>query len=289
MHYEGNIIRPPSEAGSILLQVSVGCSHNKCTFCGAYSDQRFSIKSDEVVDDDIAFAALHYKEQRRIFLCDGDAMIIPHERLLRILIRIEKYLPRVVRVGIYANAKSLKRKSLEQLKELKAHGLGIVYMGLESGDDATLRCMNKSGDSEEIISQGQKVKMAGIKLSVTVLLGLAGPERSEIHAQKTGEALSQIDPEYVGALTLMLIPGTPLYHDWKENKFTLLEPRDMLRELREMIGSTNLKRGLFMANHASNYLPVRARMPRDKQSVLRDIEAALDGEVSLSPDWMRAL
>ena len=138
MHYEGNIIRPPSEANSILLQVTVGCSHNKCTFCGAYKDKRFKIKSDAIIKEDIAFAAQYCKQQRRVFLCDGDALIIPQKRLLAILKEIEKQLPWVTRVGVYANAKGIKMKSLDELKELKVHGLGIAYMGLESGDDDTL-------------------------------------------------------------------------------------------------------------------------------------------------------
>ena len=146
MHYEGHIIRPPSEADSIIIQVTVGCSHNQCTFCGAYKDQRFKIKTDEIIAEDIAYAAEQYRDRRRIFLCDGDAMIIPHQRLLNILLRIEEKLPWITRIGIYANAKSLQRKTLKQLKELKAHRLGIVYMGLESGDDVTLNQVHKKGN-----------------------------------------------------------------------------------------------------------------------------------------------
>jgi len=289
MHYEGNIIRPPSEANSILLQVTVGCSHNKCTFCGAYKDKRFKIKSDAIIDEDIAFAARYCTSQRRVFLCDGDALIIPQQRLLRILGEIEKQLPWVTRVGIYANAKGISMKTLDQLRELKAHGLGIAYMGLESGDDSTLAGVLKKGDSEFMIEQGRKIREAEIKLSITVLLGLAGPERSEIHAKETGRVLSAIDPEYVGALSLMLIPGTPLYRDWEEGKFTLLEPKEMLAELRTMIAHTNLSKGLFHANHASNYLPIRARLPRDKDATLKLIDQALAGRIPLTPEWLRAL
>ena len=210
MHYEGNIIRPPSEANSILLQVTVGCSRNKCTFCGTYKGERFRIKSDTIIMEDIAFAAQHCRRQRRVFLCDGDALIIPQKRLLNILKEIEKQLPWVTRVGLYANAKAIKMKSIDELKELKAHGVGIVYMGLETGDDVTLKKINKGATSARMIEMGRKAKKAGFKLSVTVLLGIAGPERSQIHAQETGRVLSEIDPDYVGALSLMLIPGTPL-------------------------------------------------------------------------------
>ena len=289
MHYEGNMIRPPSEANSILLQVTVGCSHNKCKFCGAYKGERFRIKPDSVIMEDIAFAAEYCKRQRRIFLCDGDALIIPQKRLLPILKAIEKQVPWVTRVGVYANAKSIKMKTLDELKELKKHGLSIAYMGLETGDDVTLKKIRKGVTSDTMIQMGKKIREAGIKLSITVLLGIAGPERSAIHAKETGRVLSAIDPEYVGALSLMLYPETDLYHDYQSGEFVLLEPNEMLEELRTMIENTNMSRGLFHANHASNYLPIRAKMPKDKESTLQLIDEALSGRVALRPEWMRAL
>lgn len=289
MHYEGNIIRPPSEAGSILLQVTVGCSRNKCTFCGAYKGERFRIKKDPVIMEDIAFAAAHCQRQRRVFLCDGDALIIPQKKLLHILQQIKRQLPWVTRVGAYANCKSLKMKTLDDLETLKAHGLGILYMGLETGDDITLKKINKGATSKEMIQMGQKAKAAGIKLSITVLLGIAGPSRSDIHARETGRVLTAIDPEYVGALTLMLIPGTPMYRDFKNGEFFLPEPEDMLKELKTMIDATELSKGLFHANHASNYLPIKARLPKDKQKTLCLIDEALTGKIALKPEFLRAL
>jgi len=289
MHYEGNIIRPPSEADSILLQITVGCSRNKCTFCGTYTDERFRIKSDSIIMEDIAFAATYCRRQRRVFLCDGDALIIPQKRLLNILKEIKKQLPWVTRVGLYANAKSLDLKTPDELKELKAHGIGIAYMGLETGDDVTLKNINKGASSGHMIAMGKKAREAGIKLSITVLLGIAGRDRSIIHAEETGRVLSAIDPEYVGALSLMLIPGTPLYNDYKAEKFTLIEPDEMLKELRAMINATNLTKGQFHANHASNYLPIKARLPKDKEATIKLIDMALAGKVSLKPEWLRAL
>jgi len=289
MHYEGNIIRPPSEANSILLQVTVGCSRNKCTFCGTYAGERFRIKSDDIIMSDIAFAAAHCKRQRRLFLCDGDVMVIPQKRLLRILGEIKKKLPRVTRVGTYANAKSLKMKTPDELGELRDNGLGIAYMGLETGDDVSLRAIDKGATAETMIQTGRKAKEAGLRLSVTVLLGIAGRDRSQIHAQETGRVLSGISPDYVGALSLMLIPGTPLHQDYVSGKFPLLEPDEMLMELRTMIAHTDLSKGLFHANHASNYLPIKARMPGDKEATLALIDKALAGKVSLKPEWMRAL
>ena len=289
MHYEGNIIRPPSEARSILLQVTVGCSHNHCTFCGTYKGQRFRIKDESTITADIVYAAQHFRGQERLFLCDGDAMTIPQDRLLNILVEINNQLPWITRVGTYANAKNLQTKSQADLEALKSHGLGIVYLGLESGDDETLQKVDKRVDSATMIEQGLKVRQSGISLSITTILGLAGPDRSHIHAQKTGAVLSEIDPEYVGALSLMLIPGTPMYADWKRGTFSLQGPKEMLAELRTMIAHTHLSGGLFTANHASNYLPIKARMPGEKEAALKLIDMALEDDLPLKPEWLRAL
>ncbi len=289
MHYEGNIIRPPSEANSILLQITVGCSHNKCTFCGTYMGERFKIKPDETIQADIAYAAKNCRRQRRVFLCDGDALILPQKRLTIILSEIKEKLPWVTRVGAYANTKALKLKTHEELVALRQLGLGILYMGLETGDDITLKKINKGATAEKMIAMGQKARKAGFKLSITVLLGIAGSERSDIHARETGRVLSAIDPEYVGALSLMLIPGTPLYEDYQNGQFTLIEPEETLKELRQMIAATHLTRGLFHANHASNYLPIRARLPRDRAATLALIDQALAGQVALKPEYLRAL
>jgi radical SAM superfamily enzyme YgiQ (UPF0313 family) len=289
MHYEGNIFRPPSEAASILLQVTRGCSHNKCTFCGMYKGARFAIKDDAAILADIEFAARHCQRQTRLFLCDGDVLIIPQKRLLTILAAIREKLPWVTRIGTYANTKSILRKTPEELQELYNLGLSIAYMGLESGDDVTLTRINKGADSQRMIAMGQKIRAAGIRLSITVLLGIAGCERSEIHARETGRVLSAIDPEYVGGLSLMLTPGTPLSDDYSAGRFLLPDAQGMLRELGLMIACTNLTDGYFHANHASNYLPIKARLPQDKAAVLQLIDSALKGKTALKPEYMRAL
>ena len=289
MHYEGNCIRPPSEARSILLQVTLGCSHNKCTFCGTYSDKRFTIKNDDIILSDILFASKMMKQQDRVFLMDGDALIIPQKRLMWILDRIREHLPWVKRVGAYANAKSLRMKSLDDLIELRENGLGILYLGVESGDDEIRKKIRKGSTAGQVITLGKKVREAGVKLSVTVLLGVAGKGRSLEHARATGKLLSAMDPNYVGALTVMVVPGTPLYEDYREGIFQLPDEREFLLELREMIAQTHLSRGLFFSNHASNYLPVRARLPKGKQEALDLIDSALRGDVGLKPEWMRAL
>ena len=289
MHYEGNCIRPPSEAFSILLQVTVGCSHNKCTFCGTYTDKRFRIKDDNMILGDILFASKYMKRQDRVFLMDGDALIIPQKRLMWILDRIKEHLPWVRRVGAYANAKSIKMKTPEQLKDLKKNGLGILYLGVETGDEELLKKIRKGSSPQHLINMGRKAREAGIKLSVTVLLGIAGRERSLEHAKATGELLSGMDPNYVGALTVMLLPGTPLHEEFKNGTFEVPTEKELLLELREMIAHTNLSRGLFFSNHASNYLPIKARLPKGKQVALDQIDSALKGDIALRPEWMRAL
>jgi len=289
MHYEGMVIRPPSEANSILLQVTLGCSHNKCTFCGTFREKRFDIKKDDIIFEDIEFARTYCKRQNRLFICDGDAMIIPQKRLVKILEQIKKRLPWVERVGLYANTKGIGMKTDEQLKELHDLGVTIAYMGLESGDDQVLKEIVKGADSAKMIKMGKRVKKSGIKLSVTVLVGLAGRERSKTHALETGRVLSAMDPDFVGALSLMLVPGTELNDQYEKGDFELINPEEMLEELGVMIASTNLSNGLFHANHASNYLPIRAKLPEEKEKTLELISQALKGNVALKPESMRAL
>jgi radical SAM superfamily enzyme YgiQ (UPF0313 family) len=289
MHYEGMIIRPPSEADSILLQVTVGCSHNKCTFCGTYKGVRFKIKDDDIIDRDLRYAAAHFHFLRRLFITDGDALILPQARLVEILGKIRAHLPWIQRVGLYGNAKSILRKTREELSILRELGLGIVYLGLESGDPQVLREIHKGVSAERMIEAGRRVREAGLKLSVTALLGIAGRERSLIHARATGEVLSAMDPNYVGVLTLMILPNTELGQQYQNGRFELLNMHEMLGELREMLYYTNMSRGLFLSNHASNYLPLKVKMPADKEKALALIDEALTGNVRLRPEWSRAL
>ncbi len=289
MHYEGMMIRPPSEANSILLQVTLGCSHNKCTFCGTFREKRFNIKKDDVIFEDIEFAREYCTRQNRLFICDGDAMIVPQKRLVKILKRIKDRLPWVKRVGLYANTKGIGMKTDDQLKELNKLGVTLVYMGLESGDDQILKDIRKGANSAKMIKMGKRIKKAGMQLSVTVLVGLGEKLKSRQHAQETGRVLSAIDPDFVGALSLMLVPGTELNDQYEKGDFELLSPEEMLEELGLMISSTNLTNGLFHANHASNYLPIRAKLPQEKEKTLELISQALKGKVELKPEFMRAL
>lgn len=288
MHYKGNCIRPPPEASSILLQVTLGCSHNKCTFCGTYKDKPFSIKDNDIILSDILFASKYMKRQNHVFLMDGDALIIPQKRLMWILERIEEHLPWVKRVGAYANVKSITMKSPQELAELRENKLGMLYLGVETGDNEIRKKINKGSSAQDCLEMGKKVKNAGMELTVTVLLGIAGKEKSMDHARSTGELISAMDPNYVSALTLILIPGTPLWEEYERGDFKPPDEQGLLIEMKEMIAYTNLSSGLFSSNHASNYLPLRAWLPKGKQEALDLIDAALRGEIGLKPEWMRA-
>ena len=259
MNYEGNIIRPPSEAHSIILQVSVGCSHNKCTFCGAYKDVRFRIKDDETINEDIAFAARYCKNQKRVFLADGDALIIPTARLEKIFYSIRQQLPWVSRISLYGNAKSILRKTVDELKRFKELGLDRVYMGLESGHDPTLKNIRKGVNPEQMVEAAEMVREAELFLSVTVLLGIAGSLQSVDHARETGRILTRMKPNQIAALTLMLLENTPLFNDARSGTFQLPDQKMLLEELKILVESIKLDRVQFQANHASNSLPISGR------------------------------
>jgi len=288
MHYEGNCIRPPPEASSILLQVTLGCSHNKCAFCGTFKNKPFRIKDDDIILSDILFASRHMQAQDQVFLMDGDALIVPQKRLIWILQRIQEHLPWVKRVGAYANTKSIGIKSSRELSQLRENKLGMLYLGVETGDDEIRQKINKGSSARQCLEMGNKVKNSGVQLTVTLLLGIAGREKSLRHARATGKLVSAMDPDFVSALTLMLIPGTPLWEEYERGDFKLPDKRELLMEMKELLTYINLSCGLFSSNHASNYLPLRAWLPEGKQALLASIEAALNGEIGLKPEWMRA-
>lgn len=293
MNYEGRIIRPPSEADSLILQVTVGCSHNRCTFCPAFKDKKFRIKLLEDIKRDIQQAVKAYGAQtvRRVFLCDGDPLIIPQEKLIDILDTLNSAFPRLQRIGIYGNAKSVLRKSNDDLAELKKRRLGIVYLGLESGDPVTLVSIDKGATVDQMVEAASKVRQAGIKLNVTVLLGIGGTERSSIHAVETMRVLNRMKPNHIGALTLMVVPGTQLYDEMKRGDFVLPGKFELVRELRDMIAESELENCLFFSNHASNYFPVQARLPKDKETILQQLDFVLSSrsDKHLRKEFMRGL
>ncbi len=284
---QGQVIRPPAEAESILLQVTLGCSHNKCAFCPAYKGKRFAIRPPQAIRAALDHAAEHLSDLRRLFLCDGDALILPQDRLESLLRDIRERLPQVTRISSYANAKALSRKTEAELARLRSLGLSTLYLGLESGDDQVLSDMHKWGDAHEHLRQAAKAKAAGLKLSVTVLLGLGGRDRAREHAQATGRALSRMDPEQAAALALMIVPGTPLAERLERGEFHPQDDQGLLQELYWLLEATDLSGGLFFSNHASN--PLRLRLPRDKASGLALVQAALDGQAPLVPQSYRRL
>jgi len=290
MDYEGFIIRPPSEAYSLLLQVTTGCSHNKCTFCGTYRQKKFKIKPIELIKKDLD-EARQYEDVDRVFLCDGDALIIPQPKLKEILELINENLTDIERIGTYANAKSILRKSVEELKELKSLGLKIVYLGVETGNAELLKKIHKGVTYEQMIQAGRRIKEAGIILSVTVLLGLGGREKSIDHALDTAKILTDMDPDYVGALTLMLIPETEMYEDYLAGRFVLPDQFGFIRELYLMIEKSSFTDCYFTSNHASNYLPVKAHLPREKEKNLKMIGSVIhEKDLSrLRPEYLRGL
>jgi len=291
MKYEGAIYRPPSEADSLILQVTIGCSHNKCTFCGSFKGKKFRVRSLEEVKEDIEEAKAYARYIKKVFIADGDALIIPQKRLIPIVQMIKDAFPKLERIGVYGNTKSILKKSVEELKELKELGLGIIYLGVESGDQVTLDRVCKGTTLDKTAEAAKRVKDAGIILSVTVLLGLGGVERSNIHATETGKFLSRINPDYAGALSVIVVPGTVLAEEVKKGNFKVPDPYMLLKELATMIDNTNVTHTFFASNHASNYLPVKAWLPEDKERTLRAIRHVLDQKDPslLRPEFMRAL
>jgi radical SAM superfamily enzyme YgiQ (UPF0313 family) len=291
MKYEGMIYRPPSEAYSLILQVTVGCSHNRCTFCGSFKDKKFRVKTFDEIREDVEEARAYERHVKRVFLADGDALIIPQKRLIPIVELVKTSFPRLERIGIYGNTKSILKKSLDDLKALKDLGVGIVYLGVESGDQVTLDRVCKGTLLERTAEAAHRVKEAGMVLSVTVLLGLGGVERSAVHAIETGKFLSRIDPEYAGALSLIVVPGTPLAEEIERGTFKVPDPYQLLEELALMIENTNVTHTFFASNHASNYLPVKVWLPEDKDRALRAIRHVLAQKdpSMLRPESSRAL
>ena len=289
--YVGRIYRPPSEATSLLLQVTVGCSHNRCGYCDMYRDKRFKPKPWPLVSADIDEAAASGQRFRRAFLMDGDALILATDKLARILEAIRDRLPWIERVGIYGDTRSVRNKSVDDLRRLRQLGLGIVYHGVETGDDEVMRLIDKGATRQECIETARKLRQAQIAHSVMVLLGVGGERFSEQHARNTASMLSAMDPPYVGALTTTLVPGTPLFDMQQRGDFELPSKFGMLKELYAIVDGSDFSQCRFSANHASNYLPIRANLPTDKQDLLAAlgpiIERGDDG--LLKPEWMRGL
>jgi radical SAM superfamily enzyme YgiQ (UPF0313 family) len=292
MDYVGNVIRPPSEAKSMIIQVTVGCSHNQCTFCGTYKGQKFYLKDIARVKKDIVEMSGYGIPFEKAFLADGDVLILPTETILDIMSFIFKMCPTVKRIGVYGNTKAILKKSPGELKELRDAGLGILYQGIETGNRELLKKIKKGAFPHKQVEAAQKIIEAGILLSQTVLLGIGGTEMSEIHAVDTGKLLGEMSPDYASALTVMLLPNTELYRDYKEGKFKLPDKFGMLQELKLIVENMDVHRPCFFAsNHASNYLPIRATFPEEKDKIVSLINSVIEKKNTgvLRPEFMRAL
>ena len=291
MQYEGTVIRPPSEADSIILQVSLGCSHNKCTFCGAYKEKRFGIRRTSAIARDINFAAQHCRRQKTVFLADGNVLALPHRFLVDLFATIRGKLPWVRRISLYAGCRDILSRSIEQLSELKKLGLGRIYMGLESGNDAVLDAVNKGVTGDDMVAAGRRVRAASIFLSVTCLLGLAGaePDASRSHAEDTARVLNRMQPSQIAVLTLMLLDNTELGRMARQGKFILPGKSQLFTELRILIAGLSDCRSQLQVNHASNYFQLDGRMPRDREKFLSIIDNALSGSICIKPEYLRAL
>ena len=291
MRYYGNVVRPPSEAGSYILQVTYGCSHNECIFCCTYLDKPFQVRPPAEVMEDIRMAGLHMPDTRRVFLADGNALVLSNRRLLPILDALNEAFPRLERVGIYGNARDILRKSGEELRELVERKLSIIYLGLESGNDEVLLRARKGATAREMIEAVKRAQKAGLAVSVIAVLGLGGVDLWKPHAIDTGRAVSAMDPAYFSLLSLMVVPGTELHRMVTAGEFVVPEPLEMLKEVRVTIehieGASNC---VFRTNHASNYLPLAGTLPQDKERLLLTIDRALaEGESVLRPEFLRAL
>ncbi len=271
--YDMPLYRPPSEAYSLIIQVTLGCSHNKCNFCSMYKTKKFSIKELDKIKKEIDEFRNIYDNVERIFLADGDALIIPMDKLREILIYINEVFPECNRITMYASPKSIKNKRLEELIELNKLGLKMVYMGIESGSEIVLEKINKGATREELIESGKKIKESGILLSATVIAGIGGRTYSDIHAKDTGSLISEISPDYLGVLSLMVEKNTDIYDDIKTGRFKLLNSIEILKEIKELLINIDTEdKIVFRSNHASNYVSLKGILGEDKDRLIYDIE-----------------
>lgn len=284
------MIRPPSEASSFLLQVTYGCSHNHCAFCGTYMFTRFEKRPPDEVLGEIRATARYNPGVRRVFLCDGDAMCLDAAELLPILDSLNDSFPRLERVGVYANARDILAKTPEELRLLSERKLTLGYLGLESGNDEILRLMRKGSTADEMAEAVLRAQACGIDISVIVLLGLGSYELSRAHAADSGAVASRMNPRYLSALTLMLIPKTALYQRHLKGKFDVMDPRSILQELRWFLQDVDVPGPcVFRTNHASNYLPIAGNLPEDKDRMLAVIDRGLSDPTMWRAESRRAL
>ena len=289
MSLEEPVFRPPSEAESFLLQVTVGCSSDTCDFCGMYKMKTFRVKDPAEVSSDIDHYARRYPATRRVFLMDGDALVLSNSKLIPILDKLGQAFPQLTRISSYANGSNVTRKTDAELAELAFRKLTLIYMGLESGSQAVLDRCKKASCVREMVEGVRRAEAARIRSSVMVLLGLGGRKHSAEHIRGTIEALNAMQPRYLSFLSLMIVPGTPLAGILLQGGFEELSAKELLRECYELVGGLELQHSVVRSNHASNYLPLEGSLPKDKPALLQALKAALDGKTDLRPGFARGL
>ena len=288
MRYEGDIYRPPGEWKSYLLQTTIGCSNNTCTFCGMYLDKKFHIRPIADILEDIRMAKAYYGDVERVFLCDGDAIIMRTQELLTILEALHRAFPSLQRVTTYAGPRSTLAKTPEELRTLREAGLTRAYLGVETGCDALLKQVKKGVDAAQMLEAGVRLREAGMDLWVMVILGLAGTgEPSRRHMLDTAAMMNEMKPRHLSALTLTLDPGTELYQDYRAGRFHPITPRESLLEAKPLLENLTVDPLHFTCNHASNYLPLKGGLPEDRDRFLAMLDRALAGEQELRPEWSR--
>ncbi|MDD2301503.1 MAG: radical SAM protein [Eubacteriales bacterium] len=290
MQYEGMVYRPPSEAYSLIIQITIGCSHNECTFCSMFKDKQFRVRKPEEIRADLTEARGYYKRVDRIFLADGDALCLATDKLMSILDLIRELFPECRRVGIYGSARDVLRKTPEELIRLKEAGLGIVYLGAESGSPQILKAINKNATREELIESVQRIEASGLRSSVTFISGIGGRALWQEHALMTASMISEMQPYYASVLTLMVEPAAPIYEDIRAGRFELLTPVEVMAEMECLLENIHVTRKcVFRSNHASNYLSLKGDLPEDRERMLAQVRAAKENTAMLKEEYFRAL
>ncbi|MFH1998591.1 MAG: radical SAM protein [Planctomycetota bacterium] len=280
MRYEGQVFRPPSEANSLILQATIGCSYNRCAFCAMYQRSKFRFRELGELEEDLRTAKEYLGDRvQRVFLADGDALIMKTERMKELLTMINDAFPGLIRVGAYATPQSLLQKTVEELEALKELKLSILYLGVESGSAEVLKRLKKGVDPEKMIRAGRRAVDAGMKLSTMIILGAGGTELKEEHAQESARVLNAISPRFISTLSMMVVPGTPLFDDMDAGLYEPPDPRQTLEELRGLIAGLEVNNAVFRSNHISNFLPLAGSLMKDKAALLARLDAALAGPI----------
>lgn len=288
--YVGDVYRPPSEAYSLIVQATIGCTHNKCSFCKMFKEKRFQTRPTEDIIADFAWARKRYRSVPRIFLADANALCLKTDKLMPILTYIEETFPECERVTIYGRASDVLRKTEDELRQLREHGLTMVYIGAESGSDKVLEMCRKGETRQQLIDAVKRIEKVGIKASVTFISGLAGKDGWEDHAIQTGTMITEMNASYVSLLTLLVDPQAPMYEDIQSGRLKLLTPQEVLAETHLMLENANpQKTCIFRSNHASNYLSLKGDLPQDRDRFLAQIEAAMKNTGMLKDERFRLL